>query len=83
LVKGWDTRPCPDLTLTEIYNVLEKLRAGEELTAEEHAIYDAGLAGILRELQDELDAAVFAACGWPADLAVEVLWEVGNFQKGA
>lgn len=62
---------CPDLTLTEMYNVLEKLRAGEQLTAEDHAMYDAGLVGILRELHDELDSAVFAAYGWPADLADE------------
>ncbi len=67
---------CPDLTLTGMYNVLEKLRAGEELTAEDHAIYDAGLVGVLRELHDELDEAVFAAYGWPADLADEEI--LGN-----
>ncbi len=66
----------PDLTLTEMYNVLEKLRAGEELTAGDHAIYDAALVGILRELHDELDAAVFAAYGWPAGLTDEEI--LGN-----
>lgn len=66
----------PDLTLTEMYNVLEKLRGGEKLTAEDHAIYGAGLVGILRELHDELDAAVFAAYGWPADLIDEEI--LGN-----
>jgi hypothetical protein len=66
----------PDLTLTEMYNVLEKLRAGEELTAEDRSIYDAGLVGILRELHDELDAEVFAAYGWPADLTDEEI--LGN-----
>ena len=63
--------PAPDLTLTEMYNVLEKLRAAEELTAEDRRIYDAGLVGVLRELHDELDAAVFAAYGWPAALSDE------------
>jgi len=61
----------PDLTLTEMYNVLEKLRAGEELTGEDRAIYDSGLVGVLRELHDQLDAAVFAAYGWPLDLSDE------------
>jgi hypothetical protein len=66
----------PDLTLTEMYNVLEKLRTGEELTAEDRATYDAGLVGVLRELHDELDEAVFAAYGWPADLTDEEI--LGN-----
>jgi hypothetical protein len=30
-----------------------------------------GLVGILRELHDDLDKAVFAAYGWPADLTTE------------
>ena len=76
----------PDLTLTGMYNVLEKLRAGEELTAEDHAIYDAGLVGVLRELHDELDEAIFAAYGWPAGLTdEEILGNVVslNAQRGA
>ena len=66
----------PDLTLTGMYNVLEKVRSGDELTIEDRALYDAGLVGILRELHDELDAAVFAAYGWPADLTDEEI--LGN-----
>ena len=61
----------PDLTLTGMYNVLEKLRGGEELTGEERVLYEAGLVGILRELHEELDEAVFAAYGWPASLSGE------------
>jgi len=61
----------PELTLTEMYNVLEKLRTGEQLTTEDHEIYEMGLIGILRELHDELDKAVFAAYGWSADLTTE------------
>jgi hypothetical protein len=57
-----------DLMLTGIYNVLEKLRAGEPLSAKEREIYDHGLVGVLRTLHDELDAAVLDAYGW-ADLA--------------
>jgi hypothetical protein len=56
------------LTLTGIYNVLEKLRKSEPLNAKEKTIYDDGLVGILRELHDELDRAVFEAYGW-SDLA--------------
>ena len=58
----------PDLTLTGMYNVLEKLRSGETLTAKEKTIHAQGLVSVLRELHDELDRAVFVAYGWD-DLA--------------
>lgn len=58
----------PSLTLTGIYNVLEKIRAGEVLTAKEKTIHQQGLVSVLRELHDDLDRAVFAAYGWD-DLA--------------
>ncbi len=54
----------PGLTLTGIYNVLEKLRAGEPLTAKDKQIHDQGLVTLLKQLHDELDAAVFEAYGW-------------------
>jgi hypothetical protein len=47
-----------------MYNVLEKLRANEELTVEDHATYEMGLIGLLRQIHNELDEAVFAAYGW-------------------
>lgn len=62
----------PELTLTGMYNVLEKLRAGEELSAKEKAIHTQGLVSLLRELHDELDRAVFAAYGWD-DLAEKLV----------
>jgi hypothetical protein len=58
----------PGLTMTGMYNVLEKLRSGEALTAKEKAIHEQGLVSVLRQLHDDLDAAVFAAYGWPATL---------------
>ncbi len=61
----------PALTLTDMYNVLEKLRANQELTPQDHALYDAGLIGTLRELHDDLDRAVFDAYGWPQNLTTE------------
>jgi hypothetical protein len=57
-----------DLTLTGMYNVLEKLRSGEALTDKDKTIHEQGLVSVLRELHDELDHAVFAAYGWD-DLA--------------
>jgi hypothetical protein len=54
----------PDLTLTGIYNVLEKLRQGEALSAKDKTIHEQGLVSVLRTLHDELDAAVLAAYGW-------------------
>ena len=51
-----------------MYNVLEKLRANEALNAKEKQIHDAGLVSVLRQLHDDLDAAVFAAYGWPPTL---------------
>jgi hypothetical protein len=57
----------PDLTLTGMYNVLEKLRSGEALTTKERAIHEQGLVSVLRQLHDDLDAAVLDAYDW-ADL---------------
>jgi hypothetical protein len=57
------------LTMTGLYNVLEKVRAGEALSEAERDVYDAGLVGVLRQIHDDLDAAVAAAYGWPADLS--------------
>ncbi|MDQ0512809.1 class I SAM-dependent DNA methyltransferase [Ancylobacter amanitiformis] len=61
----------PRLTLTQMYNVLEKLRAGATLDADDIRIRDEGLVLILRELHDKLDALVFRAYGWPENLSDE------------
>jgi hypothetical protein len=58
----------PKLTLTAMYNVLEKLRAGERIEGKDREIYDQGLIGILRDLHDQIDTAVAQAYGWPATL---------------
>ncbi|MGQ0609993.1 MAG: class I SAM-dependent DNA methyltransferase [Paracoccaceae bacterium] len=58
----------PKLTLTAMYNVLEKLRAGDRIEGRDRETYDQGLIGILRDLHDQIDAAVAEAYGWPADL---------------
>lgn len=110
----------PKLTLTQMYNVLEKLKAMEAadrassvvpgrsaaegkgihsgasvsgspplavgspgmtrggtvaLTPDEERIKDEGLILILKELHERLDALVFQAYGWPADLTDEEILE--------
>ncbi|EAQ07201.1 class I SAM-dependent DNA methyltransferase [Yoonia vestfoldensis] len=59
----------PKLTLTAMYNVLEKLRANERIEGKDKEIYSQGLVGILRDLHDQIDRAVAEAYGWPADLS--------------
>jgi hypothetical protein len=64
----------PHLTLTGLYNVLERLRTAvcsDALDANEKRIFDVGLVLILQELHDKLDAAVADAYGWPVDLPDE------------
>jgi hypothetical protein len=58
----------PALGLTDLYNIVEKLRVGEPLTAKEKQVKEHGLAVIVLDLHRQLDAAVAAAYGWPADL---------------
>lgn len=65
----------PDLTITGMYNVLEKLRSGEKLTAKEQKIHEQGLVSVLKQIHDELDAAVLDAYGWPHDLTDEQILE--------
>lgn len=60
----------PSLTMTGMYNVLEKLRSGETLTEKDKVIHDQGLVTLLKQLHDELDAAVLEAYGW-SDLAIQ------------
>ncbi|MDP1693885.1 MAG: class I SAM-dependent DNA methyltransferase [Burkholderiaceae bacterium] len=52
------------VTLTGLYNVLDKLRRDEPLSASDKALHEQGLVSVLRSLHDELDAAVLQAYGW-------------------
>ncbi|WP_299823075.1 DNA methyltransferase [uncultured Pontibacter sp.] len=65
----------PTLTITDMYNVLGKLRSGEPLNAKEQKTHEQGLVSILLQLHTELDAAVAAAYGWPANLPEEEILE--------
>ncbi len=66
----------PTLTLTNMYNVLEKLRSGDSLNPKEKAIHQQALTSILQELHDDLDRAVFSAYGWD-DLATPLVGQPG------
>ena len=69
------------VTLTGLYNVLDKLRRGEALTAKDKLLHEQGLVSVLQSLHDELDAAVLQAYGWSdlgpvpwADEAARAAW---------
>ena len=53
------------VTVTGLYNVVDKLDAGEPLSAAEQAVYTLGACGVLRDLHAELDRLVAEAYGWP------------------
>jgi SAM-dependent methyltransferase len=62
----------PHLTLTGLYNLLEKLRSGvapENLDDADRRIFDDGLVLILKEFHDQLDVAVADSYGWPVGLS--------------
>ncbi|NJN88195.1 MAG: hypothetical protein HC881_20235 [Leptolyngbyaceae cyanobacterium SL_7_1] len=54
----------PDVTITAMYNLLEKIRAGEPLTDKDREFNNKALVSTLKQIHDELDAAVFEAYGW-------------------
>jgi hypothetical protein len=56
----------PWLTLTQMYNELKQLKAGESPRAME--IHEQGLVSVLLDLHRRIDALVLEAYGWPADL---------------
>lgn len=51
----------PVLTLTGIYNVLEKLRRNEPLSDKEKTTHDQGLVTLLKQIHDDIDTAVCEA----------------------
>lgn len=59
------------LTMTSLYNVLERIRelesgaAVEPLDDGEEAVHEAGLVSTIKEIHDEIDRAVLNAYSWP------------------
>lgn len=70
-------KAVPGLTMTGLYNALERLRtltgdpAAAPLDERERAVHEAAHVSILRKLHDDIDRATAAAYGWPADLGTE------------
>ncbi|PAP78616.1 hypothetical protein BSZ37_01960 [Rubrivirga marina] len=60
----------PGLGLTDLYNAVQALRLGRDLTAKERRAADDGLAHTLLDLHRRLDRAVLDAYGW-GDLDAE------------
>jgi hypothetical protein len=58
-----------------MYNVLEKLRSGEALSTTDKIIHEHGLVSVLKQIHDDLDAAVFDAYEWPHNLTDEQILE--------
>lgn len=61
----------PRVTMTGMYNVVEKLRTGEPLSPPEQAVHTLAACSVLRDLHDELDRLVAEAYGWPWPLSRE------------
>ncbi|MBP9896931.1 MAG: class I SAM-dependent DNA methyltransferase [Gemmatimonadales bacterium] len=79
------------VTMTGMYNVVEKLRSGEALTPKERAIHEVAACSILRDMHDALDALVAEGYGWPWPMEKEEILErlvalhderVGEEQRG-
>jgi len=65
--------PNPDREGGQARAVGVRNEAAPPLTPKERQIHEDALLTILRQLHDELDAAVAAAYGWPADLADDAI----------
>jgi hypothetical protein len=65
----------PEITITGMYNLLEKLRNGEPLTDKDKAFNQKALVSTLKQIHGELDTAVFAAYGWEPTLTDEQILE--------
>lgn len=58
----------PELTITDMYNVLVKVRAGVALNADDDKIRDKALIDTLKQIHDDIDSTVLAAYGWPQNI---------------
>jgi len=65
----------PDVTITGMYNLLEKLKTGEPLTEKEREFNHKALVSTLKQIHDDLDRAVFFAYGW------DDLLDIDNHQQ--
>ena len=54
----------PEITITGMYNLLEKLRKGEDFTDKDREYNNKALVSTLKQIHDELDNTVLEAYGW-------------------
>ncbi|MCG9885250.1 MAG: class I SAM-dependent DNA methyltransferase [Cyanobacteria bacterium] len=54
----------PDITITGMYNLLEKIRNHQPLSDKDHEFNNRALISTLKQIHDDLDRAVFRAYGW-------------------
>jgi hypothetical protein len=59
------------LTMTSLYNVLEKVRVGELLSPKEETIRTHGRVLTIKDLHGQIDAAIFGAYGWDINVSDE------------
>lgn len=64
-------RESPDLALTDMYNVLEKVARGEKLGTDDEGVATKSLVHTLLDLHRQIDRAVLEAYGWPTDISDE------------
>src|SRR3546814_7069410 len=64
-----------DLTLTGLYNLRDKVKAGTPLDMVEQDQRRRGRIDIIAELHDRIDDAVAESYGWPRDLSDEAIVE--------
>jgi len=65
----------PDVTITGMYNLLEKLHQGEPFTDNDRTYNDKALVSTLKQIHDDLDSAVFEAYGWQPDISDDEILE--------
>ena len=71
-----------DLTLTGIYNVLEKMRKNQLLTEDDREVNQKGLVSTIKSLHDQIDEAVADSYGWPIHMSDdEILTRVVALNK--
>jgi len=57
----------PSLTMTGMYNVLDRVRKQSALSDLDQKIFNSALITVLKKLHDDLDESVLKAYGWAAD----------------
>lgn len=65
----------PEITITGMYNLLEKPRAREPFTEADKTYNNKALVSTLKQIHDELDAAVLEAYGWEQNISDEEILE--------